>query len=259
MDEPARPEEVNPMLRCQLAVLLLLGGSFLPSVAHAEGEKSLDLTEVAQQIVAKTNQFRQEQGRSKVEVNTKLSEAAQYFANYLARTDKFSHTADGKQPGDRAKEHGYDYSLIAENIAYQYNPGGVTTEELAERFVEGWKESPGHRRNMLDPDVTETGVAVAQSQKTGHFYAVQMFGRPASQAVAFKVANQSEATVGYKVGDQTFSLPPGHIRVHEGGRPAAVTFQWPEGNGDGPTVRPKDGAELVVTEDPSGQFQVKRQ
>ncbi len=34
------------------------------------------------------------------------------------------------------------------------------------------------RKNMLAPEVTETGVAVARSGKTGRYYAVQMFGRP---------------------------------------------------------------------------------
>ena len=42
-----------------------------------------------------------------------------------------------------------------------------------------------------DPDVTETGVAVARSEKTGYYYGVQMFGRPKSAAVVFKVENRA--------------------------------------------------------------------
>ena len=85
---------------------------------------------------------------------------AQAFADYMARTDRYGHTADGNQPSDRAKARGYDYCIVLENIAYAFNSEGFTGEKLAGQFVTGWQNSPGHRRNMLDPDVTETGVAV---------------------------------------------------------------------------------------------------
>ena len=106
--------------------------------------------------------------------------------------------ADGSRPADRAARHGYEFCVIAENIAYAYNSEGYTTEELGATFVEGWKHSPGHRRNMLDPDVSQTGVAVARSEKTGYYYAVQMFGRPRSQAIEFQVSNRTEAEVAYR-------------------------------------------------------------
>jgi uncharacterized protein YkwD len=61
---------------------------------------------VAKLIVEKTNEFRPKQGPSTVAVNSRLADTARYFADHLAKTDKFSHTADEKQPGERAKEHG---------------------------------------------------------------------------------------------------------------------------------------------------------
>jgi len=39
---------------------------------------------------------------------------------------------------------------------------------------------------MLDPDVTEIGVAIAQSEESQYFYAVQVFGRPKSLSIAFQ-------------------------------------------------------------------------
>ena len=44
--------------------------------------------------------------------------------------------------------------------------------------VEGWERSAAHRKNMLDRDATEIGVAVAHSPRTGRYYGVQVFGRP---------------------------------------------------------------------------------
>jgi uncharacterized protein YkwD len=217
-----------------------------------------DLAQVAKLIVQQTNDFRAKEGRRKLEANPKLTEAARYFADYLARTNKFSHTADGQRPSDRAKKHGYDYCITLENIAYEYNSAGFPTEELARRFVEGWKQSPGHRKNMLDPDVTETGVAIARSEKTGYYYAVQEFGRPRSLAVAFKVSNHADATVNYTIGDQKFSLPPRYTRSHEQCRPQDVTFRWPEGEGEPKALRPGNGDNFVVEKE-QDKFTVKKE
>src|SRR5436309_941986 len=57
---------------------------------------SPDLPRVARLIVETTNSFRRQEGRGALRVNPQLSKAAQDFADYLARTGKFSHTADGK-------------------------------------------------------------------------------------------------------------------------------------------------------------------
>jgi uncharacterized protein YkwD len=209
-----------------------------------------DLARVADLIVQQTNEFRRQQGRAPVNRNPKLTEAARYFADYLARTGKFSHTADGSRPADRARKHGYDYCVIAENIAYEYHSAGFTAEELAKKFVEGWKNSPGHRKNMLDPDVTETGVAVARSEDTGYYYAVQMFGRPKSQAIAFEITNDSSDTVEYKLGDQTFSLPPNYTRKHERCRPGPLSFPAPQeksdAKGETKSFQPATGDRFVV-------------
>jgi len=44
-------------------------------------------------------------------------------------------------------------------------------------MMDDWKRSPGHRRNMLTPNITEIGVGAAQG-KSGRWYFVQVFGRP---------------------------------------------------------------------------------
>jgi uncharacterized protein YkwD len=225
---------------------------------RSPGEKRPDLAAVVRYIVDKTNEFREEEGRPRVAVNAKLTETARDFADYMARTGRYGHTADGSRPADRAAKHGYDSCIVSENIAYAFDSAGFTTEELGRNFVEGWKGSPGHRKNMLDPDVTETGVGVARSDKTGYYYAVQMFGRPKSLALEFKVVNQSNSTVTYRIGDQAFTLPPRYIRTHEQCRPTDVTFELPAG---GKTVREalkaEDRGQFVIVED-GGALRVKK-
>lgn len=264
------------MLSRSWSLLFVTAGLMLPATAQAqaveEDETEVlvpktkakapanrpDLSAAAKLIIRQTNDFREGEKLPKVEVNAKLGETARYFADFMARTDKYGHTADGKRPADRAKKHGYDYCLVSENIAYQYNSAGFTTAQLAREFFEGWKHSPGYRKNMLDPDVTETGVAVARSEETGYYYAVQMFGRPKSKAIEFAITNESEDTVEYKIGDRTFPLPPRLIRTHQRCRPSEVTFRWPGAEGEARVVQPSNGDRFVVVGE-KGTFKLKKE
>jgi uncharacterized protein YkwD len=253
------------MLNRYRALVAALVGLWVTALAWSEpvqkdgsrtsAKKTPDLARVTKAIIEKTNAFRQKQGRKKVTVNPKLTETARYFAKFMARTGKYGHEADGNQPADRAKKFGYDYCLVAENIAYQYDSAGFTTQRLGTRFFEGWQNSPPHRKNMLDPDVSETAVAVAPSKKTGYSYAVQLFGRPKSQAISFQVANESDTTVEYRLGDQKYKLPPRYTRTHEICRPESMTFEMPGGKER--TVRPGNGDRIMITPD-GGKVQVER-
>ena len=209
-------------------------------------EKKPDLAAATKAAIDKTNDFRAKEGRPKVSANPKLTAAAEGFAAYMAKTGRFGHTADGSRPADRAAKQEYDYCIVAENIAYQFSPAGFATEELAAKFVEGWEKSPGHRKNMLDPDVTETGVAIARSETTGYYFAVQMFGRPKSLAVHFKVVNESGESATYRVGEKTFTLPPRYTRTHEQCRPTAVVFALPAAK---ETLQAEAGRRFVITDD----------
>jgi uncharacterized protein YkwD len=146
----------------------------------AEAAAQTELARVASLIVAYENEYRRSQGRQDVARDAKLTEAARQFAEFMAKTGKFDHQADGRLPWDRALQNGYHYCLISENIAYRYSSQGFSEAELARQFFEGWKGSPGHNRNMLEPAVVDTGIAIARSP-SGRFYAVQMFGRPSSK------------------------------------------------------------------------------
>jgi uncharacterized protein YkwD len=274
------------------AVLTLLLGFCPPALAqHVDGRdgssderapgartasdkpaRQPDAAAVVRGVVDRTNDFRKEHERGPATPDPQLTKASQSFADYMARTGKYGHTADGKQPADRAAAHGYAFCIVLENIAYQYSSAGFETAELAEGFFTGWRESPGHRKNMLDPDVQHTGVAVAQSPD-GTWYAVQMFGRPKSAQVEFKLTNEGERAVRYAIGDERFTLEPGWTRTHTRCRPAEVTFRAAgaeaeakpaKGKGApkdeppaGGTVRPAGGSHYVVTADAAGKVRVR--
>jgi uncharacterized protein YkwD len=246
-----------------LTLVFAMGWVLLPQVASAQaadrrtaGDQSPNLTDVVERLIRRTHAFRHQEGRPPVAPNPQLTAAAQDFATFMARTGQFSHTADGQTPEVRAKAHGYDPCLIAENIAYQHHSGGFTAEALAQGCFEGWQHSPDHRKNVLDPAVTETGVGVGQSEQTGAYYAVQLFGRPMSQLIEFQLTNHTDTTITYTIESHTFPLPPRTTRTHQQCQPPEVTFQWP-GTQTWTTVHPNHGARYTIVRGDAGDFRVE--
>lgn len=104
--------------------------------------------------------------------NERLLVAATTQAKDLAKRGVISHQgADGSSPGDRATRSGYAWKNVGENVA----AGQVSAQEV----VAGWLGSPGHCRNIMDPDFTQMAVAyvINTRQEIGIYWA-QVFGRP---------------------------------------------------------------------------------
>ena len=267
MKGPARCET---LIRALLGLSLLASGATCAQVveentrdisrdAAASTERVLlDPGAVAKRIVELTQEFRQNQGLQSVEPNVTLMQTAREFDAFVARTDKYSHEADGSRPSERARAHGYDYCIVAENIGYQYRSTGFDADELAQAFFDNWKRSPKHRQNMLDPDVTEIGVAVARSIRSGRWFAVQMLGLPRSAQRVVTIVNNAAATVSYELSDNTFSLPPRMTRTHQRCRPVRMVVHWPDGQPD-VTIEPNGDEHYTVVRDESGRWHLDAQ
>ena len=81
-----------------------------------------------------------------------LQAAAQAQADDLAAADRLGHLgADGSDLSDRLRRAGYSACASAENVA-RGTPDIRTT-------VATWMDSPEHRANILDPQVTQFGFA----------------------------------------------------------------------------------------------------
>lgn len=208
--------------------LLLALVASTPSVAA-------DPAVAVSRIRAMTNELRTSQGVAAIAPDPRLSAAAQEFASFMARSGKYGHDADGRTPSQRAKGKGYDHCVVLENIAYQETNMVLAAEDLARIFMDGWENSPGHRKNMLDADVTQIGVGVAQAE-SGRYYAVQLFAQPENAMTNFEVRNRSAATIGYRVGETAYSLGPAAWRTHGVCRAVKLAVQGGEavtpGNGD---------------------------
>lgn len=228
--------------------------------ASAKGAKpteTRDRPDVAQLIVDHANAFRGQQKRSKLAVSKQLTATAHDFAHYMGREHRYAHTADGRTAAERAKAHEYDYCIVLENIAYQFSTRGFTAEELARRNSQGWEESPEHRENLSDPDITEIGVGVAQSVDTGYYFAVQMLGRPKSAEISFKITNRSDSAVHYDLDGKRFDLAPRQIRTHHRCRPPKMVLHWEKPADRPPEVlAPGDNDEFAVIRTPEGALKL---
>lgn len=260
----SRPKD-STLLR--LLLILVACVSLVPLLGHSAKAQTLeefhkdylespangpDLSEAQQVILEKTNAFRREHDLPPVEVNEQLEKTADYFAAFMARTGEYGHTADGNQPSERASLFDYEYCIVSENIAKLRRSAEFSTAELGRGFYEGWLNSPEHRAAMINPHVTQIGVAIAHDPESDRYYGVQMFGRPRSAAFRFKVINRTTETVSYSLtqpgsaGDQTqvLELPPQAIRTHLQCQAATIDWAWTE---EKDAVQIKEETALVIT------------
>jgi uncharacterized protein YkwD len=209
------------------------------------------LDEAERHVVERSNDLRRAHGQAPTTPTPALTASAREFAAYMARTDRYAHDADGRQPAQRASARGYEHCMVSENIAYQFSSAGFGSLELARGFVQGWIDSPGHRRNLLAPEATDTGVAIARSARSGRYYAVQMFGRPATLSVRFALSNRSASALRYTIDGQPYVLNRGQTRWHEQCRTPTVQVKLP--GKDMPVgLQPADGAHYRLEAGSSG-------
>ena len=214
-----------------------------------------DITATEALVIDYTNKIRQREKLGAVHQDKALAIAARAFAQYLAKTKTFSHTADGRQPAMRASAAGYKYCRIGENLALSKSAVGFEAKALATGTIEGWLKSPEHRANLLAPYVTDIGVAVTRvADKEPKYVVVQMVGRPQALSTEFKIANRTSEKVRYSLSDTVHTIDPGMSRtgIKSSDAPAllsagsvAISGQYAAENGKVYMVSQKAGAVTI--------------
>ncbi len=141
--------------------------------AKVESKTSILTTEG---VIAATNFQRVDFGKPALKINVKLNQAALAKVKDMFSGQYFEHISPiGLGPADFAKQAGYNFVSVGENLAL-----GNYANDAA--LVEAWMNSPGHRANILNSKFTEIGVAVLKGTFEGKttWLAVQEFGKPAS-------------------------------------------------------------------------------
>ena len=186
-------------------------------VLYAQGQapRSNGIQPEAWEIVELANQARAANGAGPLHWDAALGEAARQHCLRMAAEGPISHRYGGEPDlTERAGKSGAHFSLIEENVAIGPTPAAIHDE---------WMHSPGHRTNMLNPDVDRVGVAVVSSR--GVLYAVADYER----GVTAMTAEQVEASVGHLLHSKGVALlsDPADARAYCGGNGRAKAGDQP--------------------------------
>jgi uncharacterized protein YkwD len=119
------------------------------------------------------NNARVSNGLAGLTSNVKLASAAKAHATDMVCNGYFSHIGlNGSTPESRVAAQGYTASMVLENMY-------ALPQSNAQTAFNWWMNDPASRGNLLNPNITEFGVAYAVSDKSllgGYFVAV--FAKP---------------------------------------------------------------------------------
>lgn len=137
--------------------------------------------DMAEQLLALANQTRAQAGLGTLKWDASLTQAALRHCQRMAGEGEISHRYGGEPDvSGRAAAAGAHFSLIEENIAVGSRPDQIHV---------AWMNSPGHRANLLNPEIDHAGIAVVAAQ--GVLFAVADY----SEAVPVLTATQVESHV----------------------------------------------------------------
>ncbi|WP_026310998.1 CAP domain-containing protein [Parafrankia elaeagni] len=126
--------------------------------------------DVLLEVLELTNAERARFGLAPLSAEPRLAAAAARHSADMAARGFFAHeTPEGVGVAGRVVSCGYVYAVVAENIA--------AGQRTAREVVAGWMDSPGHRANILRPEVRQLGVGRAEGGEYGVYW-TQVFGTP---------------------------------------------------------------------------------
>jgi hypothetical protein len=188
------------ILRQGLVLLLAMAAPL--ALAQAPQSRSSQITSStaiqaeAWHIVLLANQARAQAGAGPLRWDAALATAARQHCLRMTAEGPISHQYAGEPDvSARAAQAGAHFSLIEENVAIAPTPAAIH---------DGWMHSPGHRANLLNPQVDHVGVAVVAGRHG--LYAVADYER----AVPVLTQAQEESEVAGLVKAHGVAILPDH-------------------------------------------------
>jgi uncharacterized protein YkwD len=120
----------------------------------------------AEDAAAIISQYRRAHGLSAVKIDARLTAVAERQARAMAKAGVMDHNVAGPFA---ARVADVPVGAAGENLAQ----GTKTWAETVQR----WQTSAGHNANLLLPDATHVGVAVAYSDQTHEAFRALVIGR----------------------------------------------------------------------------------
>jgi uncharacterized protein YkwD len=179
------------MKRILSMCIFCLGVALYLVAADTEAQPEITAAGLERQIHQQINRVRQNHGLSQLDRDELLAAIARKHSSDMASYHFFSHTnLQGEGPVERAKNLGWGKKKQRDPNTWVVGPGenifmnnlydkvvtikenGVavkkeyawkTQEEIVQSTVQGWMDSPPHRKNILSPNYDQQGIGVAIS------------------------------------------------------------------------------------------------
>ena len=133
----------------------LFGGCSITLVSPDYAAKPVQPLDPEKALV-QINAYRTKNGRKTVVLDARLSQAAAAQSKAQAGRSRIGHDGtDGSKPKERAARAGFRAKIASENVA--------SGQKSFIDVMKSWEGSSGHRENLLRPEVTAIGVAMAKN------------------------------------------------------------------------------------------------
>lgn len=181
------------------------------------------------------NSAREQLGLKPLNENPVLDTAAYLKAKHMMENDYFAHySPEGVTPWYWLEISGYGYRMAGENLAI----GFVESEQVHS----AWMDSGSHKKNILNPDFQEMGIAVLRDNFQGKetTLAVQFFG---TKKIAIPEAPKEETVETPVVTTEETETPEEIVEV--AGEEGKEEEEEPETS----TIPEEEPEELIVSEE----------
>ena len=178
------------------SILVIVWAFGTGAATQRPGQPEIRIPDLEQRIQERINKERKSRKLAALQFDERLSKIARGHSGDMARRNFFNHVnPDGQDPTERGERAGYACQKVyenyfteglAENIFQGNLYGSVRTrgtvksydwnnaEKIATESVTSWMNSPGHRRNILEPNYGKTGIGVFISNDD-KVYITQLF------------------------------------------------------------------------------------
>jgi uncharacterized YkwD family protein len=130
--------------------------------------KATHLTADEKLILEQVNVERKKAGLAPLTIDYRLVQTARAKSQDMIDNGYFDHDSPNLgSPFDQMKRAGISYRSAGENIAGNSSAAGA---------MEAWMNSPGHRANILNPDLTHMGIGVIDGGSYGKMLTQQFIG-----------------------------------------------------------------------------------
>lgn len=154
---------------------------------HARLPEPTSVAEARAAVVQRINALRRAHQLSALSPDDFLNKIAQRYSEQMSGQGFFGHVApEGDTMRSRLRAAGYTYQLAGENLAVASGP-------LAAHFA--IEQSPGHRKNLLEPQYSQVGIGVAFQKRQGReqVLVTELYATPSREvAVATNAPLQRE-------------------------------------------------------------------